>query len=165
MDPFNPTNQKRPTTLLVLAILTFINSGLSFLSYLFLSISTDYLPQIVELLNNINQPKEVVDLYSQMIDIPGWKFLLIAVCYALSIVGAALMLKLNKIGFHIYVIAQIILFVIANFILKGVFSMNMMSIIWTITFVGLYAIHLKYMKNDENDDQFMYDEFNHQENE
>ncbi|MEG1556448.1 MAG: hypothetical protein RR356_06965 [Bacteroidales bacterium] len=145
MDPFNEKQAKCPSTLIVLTILTFVNSGFSFLSHLLLSFSPDLIPKIIDVLQMMGYPQAIIDIYSEMIGIASWKFLLAALCYALAIIGAVLMLKLNKLGFHLYVISQILLFAVSNFVLLGAFKMSFMGAFWSLLFIGCYALQIKYM--------------------
>jgi hypothetical protein len=142
MEYFSEYEQvkKRPTFLTVLCILTFIGSGYLFLTFLFLSFSTDLIPQMLEVLQNMNYPQESIKLLEQMADVAGWEFLILSFSYALAIIGAAFMLKLNKVGFHLYIVSQLALFCCKNLMIGGDFKMNAFSIIWSILFIVLYGI-------------------------
>jgi len=142
MEYFSEYEQvkKRPTFLTVLCILTFIGSGYLFLTFLFLSFSTDLIPQMLEVLQNMNYPQESIKLLEQMADVAGWKFLILSFSYALAIIGAALMLKLNKVGFHLYIVSQLALFCCKNLMIGGDLKMNVFAIIWSILLIVLYGI-------------------------
>ena len=53
------------------------------------------------------------------------------------------MLKINKIGLHLYIIAQIWLFVMCNLVIKGVMTMNWMSILLTVLIIVCYGLLMK----------------------
>lgn len=144
MDPFKDNDKpQRSTWLVVLAIFTFINSGFSFLTYFSLSFASDYMPVIVETYKNMGIQQEIISTFEQLMEVSSWQYLLLSLGYALAIVGAALMLKLNKIGFHLYVIAQICLFIMTNLVIKGSLTMNWMGILSTVLVILLYAMLMK----------------------
>ena len=153
VNPLEP-QKKRPTMLTVLPILTFIGSGLSFIVFFFLSFSTDYMAIIVEALENRGQPDNLIEVYRQMIGIPGSNFLLLSLCYAIAIIGAALMMRLNKIGFHLYIVSQILLFCFSNFLLGGPFKMGTMGILWSVLFIVLYGLNYKFMNKKNPEEGF-----------
>ncbi len=146
------TVKKRPTLLTLLCILTFIGSGYLFLTFLFLSFSTDLIPQMLEVLQNMNYPEESMKLLEQMAGVAGWKFLMLSFSYALAVIGAALMLKLNKIGFHLYIISQILLFCCKNLLIGGALKMGFFAIAWSLFFIILFGLFYKLMIPKENEE-------------
>lgn len=144
MDPFNKNTQVRSPWLVVLAVLTFINSGFSFLHYFLLSVVNKSMPSFIEMYEKMDGvPEEAIDMLNAMADVPSWQFFVLSLGFVLAIVGAALMLKLNKVGFHLYVIAQIWQFVMCNLVIKGVMTMNVFSIFITVIFIFFYWLLLK----------------------
>ena len=160
MDPFNENKPVRSPWLVVLAVLTFIFSGMSFLGYFMLSFTSGFIPSTIEMYENMGMPSELIDSMRNLVEVPSWQFLLLSLGYALAVIGAALMLKINKIGLHLYVIAQIWLFVMCNLVIKGVFTMSVLAIFMTIVMISCYWILLRdALKNKEN--QFAdYEEVN-----
>lgn len=154
MNPFKENERpQRSRWLLILAILTFIGSGFSFLTYFTLSFSASYMPIALETYKSMGMPQEVIGQIEQMLEVPSWQYLLLSLCYALAIIGAALMLKLNKVGFHLYTIAQIALFVMCNLVIKGALTMNGFAIFTTVLIIILYGMLLKdslFNKNNDN---------------
>lgn len=154
MNPFKENERpQRSPLLLVLAILTFIGSGFSFLTYFSLAFTSNYMPAIIESYKSMGVPQEMMDSFEQLLNVSSWQYLLLSLGYALSIIGAALMLKLNKVGFHLYVISQIILFILCNLVIKGALTMNWFAIITSILFIVLYGMLLKeaiFNKKDNN---------------
>lgn len=163
MDPFNENKRKRSPWLVVLAVLTFINSGISFLTYFILSFTSEFMPSVIEMYENMGMmPAESIDMMRSMLDVPSWQYLLLSLCFALAVVGAALMLKINKIGLHLYVIAQIGLFVMCNLVIKGILTMGWMSIFTTVLIIICYGLLMREaLMNKEQNGQFAdYEEVN-----
>ena len=145
---------QRPGGLTFLCILTFIGSGLSLLSYLMLPILA---PAVLEILREASSPSiaEVLNIYEQAAATPIWQFYLLALLCATSIFGAIYMMKLKKIGFHIYTISQIAQIIIGFFLVGGIAKPGVFGIVITMVFVGLYSIYYKKFTdlNTENLDQ------------
>lgn len=139
---------KRSTTLLILCILTFINSGYSFLYYLLLPMVKEQLPSMYSQFSSLFGYDAAMQekfrlLLNFLAATPSWKYVITAFTYALTVVGAAYMLKLQKVGFHLYIIAQILSFICINFVIGGLLKMNFTDILWTLIFILLYFGQLK----------------------
>lgn len=140
---------KRSTLLLILCILTFIGSGYSFLYYLLLPIAKDQLPEMMSMYGSLfNQldattQTRMTELLDFMATVPSWKYLLVALAYAGSVMGAVLLLKLRKEGLHVYIISQILIFALLSFLIGGAMKPSIDSILWTVTFILLYYLQLK----------------------
>jgi len=131
---------ERPGFLTFLCILTFIGSGISLLSNLIAPIFASTFVEIVK-----NQPAlaSTVEVYEQMAITPMWQFYLLAFFCATSIIGAVYMLKMKKIGFHIYVISQLAQMCIGQFIIGGFLKPTVFGLILTVVFIGLYGMYYK----------------------
>ncbi|MBO4654256.1 MAG: hypothetical protein J5644_01780 [Bacteroidales bacterium] len=162
MDPFNENKRTRSPWLVVLAVLTFINSGFSFLGYFSLAFSSGMLPTFIEMYESMGMPAEVIDAFQKLTEVPSWQYLLLSLGFALAVVGAALMLKIKKIGFHLYVISQIWLFVMCNLVIKGALTMGWMSIFTTVLIIVCYGLLMREaLANQERGNQFAdYEEVN-----
>jgi hypothetical protein len=163
MDPFNENKPARSPWLVVLAVLTFINSGFSFLTYFTLSFASGFMPSVIDMYENMGIPAEAIEVMQKMVDVPSWQYFVLSLGYVLAIIGAAFMLKLNKIGFHLYVISQIWLFVMCNLVIKGALTMNWMSILTTIIIILCYALLMKdslMKKGEDNGFYTNYEEVN-----
>lgn len=140
---------KRSTLLLVLCILTFIGSGYSFLYYLLLPIAKDQLPEMLSMYGSLFSQMDATtqarmnELLNFMATVPSWKYLLVALGYTGSVLGAAMMLKLRKEGLHVYIISQILIFALLSFLIGGALKPSIDSILWIITFILLYYLQLK----------------------
>jgi hypothetical protein len=139
-DPFE--ENKRPGFLTFLCVLTFIGSGLSMLSNLFLPMIA---PIIVEGLHNSSfaSISGMIETYEQVLVTPIWQFYLLALFCATSILGAVYMLKTKRIGFHIYAISQLAQMGIGQFIIGEYFKPNYFGLFLTLLFIGLYTIYYK----------------------
>ena len=138
---------KRTTFLLVLCILTFIGSGYSLLYYLLLPLAKAHLPEMMDVYRNFFKDETMLNQMNEMFDfmaaVPSWKYLLVALGFAGSITGAALMLKLQKEGLHVYIISQILIFVLLSFLIGGPMKSTINDILWIIIFILLYFLQLK----------------------
>ena len=136
--PFEEKN--RPGFLTFLCVLTFIGSGSSLLSNLFTPI---FLPYFVETMRNNTMFAQLIETYEQMLELPIWQYYFLAIFCAVAILGAIYMLKMKKIGFHIYAVSQIAQLCIGQFLMGGPFKPNLFSLLSTLLFIGLYAIYYK----------------------
>jgi len=148
MDNFNETNyydpfeeKKRPGFLTFLCVLTFIGSGSALLSNL---ITPPVLPIVVEALRNSSSIfTNFIEIYEQMLVVPVWQYYFLAFFCATAILGAVYMLKMKRIGFHIYAVSQVAQICIGQFVMGGPFKPNLLSLCGTILFIGLYSIYYK----------------------
>lgn len=142
-EPEKPT---RSRFLTFLCILTFIGSGFSFLSNLVMPFYKKLIPSMqisYSQLGDEATQKAMERLMNDALSVADWKFLLVSLTYALSVVGAYFMLKMKAVGFHLYVCAQILTYVCLNFLIKGAFAMQFVDVGWSVCFVVLYYIQLK----------------------
>ena len=158
--------KERPTFLTVLCIITFIVSGLWFLSSFFGVLTYDQLAQeeamelaLVAMEDAMSAQSsspmgdKVMDSYVLMLNeqlqyhtLINWSTVISTL---LSLIGAYLMFTMRKIGFHVYLVSKIV-----GLIPLTVFSMSMIVIgayaifgIFTIAFLIMYAVNLKHMKS------------------
>jgi len=134
--------KKRPVSLTVLCVLTFIGSGFSALSNLSWALLYDTFLEIV--LSNdsaiMQQMAESIMATNKMM------FFVDFLLYVGSLAGAILMLNLKKTGFHIYTVSNVLLALSPAFFVEGQ-GINFLGLgLITIPFIVLYALHLKYMK-------------------
>jgi hypothetical protein len=137
-DPQLPS--KRQTLLTVLCILTFVGSGMNLVSSWMIAAFYDLFVMVIQ---------EFADKFK----IPGMDVILEAkplfffvsgIFYAGSIIGAALMMRLKKVGFHVYTICQILL-VISPMYFMHLPGPNFLDILFSGTFIILYSTQLKFM--------------------
>jgi hypothetical protein len=129
---------ERPVLLTVLLILTFLGSGMGAISYLFVSMSHDEVMRILK------------EFYS---DFPGIELILSAkesyftigfFLSAISFMGAVLMWKLKKAGFHFYTAAQIFLIALPLVTIPG-YQFSLLSVVVPAAFILAYGTNLRLM--------------------
>lgn len=164
-NPFETNQLKRPTFLTVLCILTFIGSGWGVLSQLFsllftnlvdMSAQTEQFNAVMDnmeseagtsflsgILNSSQEVMQATMMHAKSIAVISLVLSLLSLC------GAILMFSLRRIGFYIYVVAQLLLlFVVpyfAGFSMIVVMGM-LFSALFTVVFIILYALNLKAMR-------------------
>ena len=145
-DPEEQNRAERPSWLIVLCILTFIWSGFSCLGYFLFTGIYSSLPMIMEQSRDM-----IVSIYGDNVDVsqalvvqPRMYYLLLCLLYAASVTGAAFMLGLRKVGFHIYTVAQALLLVAPVLFVHLPFNVG--GLLITVAFVLLYATFLKQMR-------------------
>jgi hypothetical protein len=138
--------EKRPTGLTVLCILTFIGSGVMLFSYFVSYALYNTMPNMILTLAE-SMGGTVGKIYEDAADIfintPKSSFLLMTLPSLFSIVGAAIMLNMRKLGFHLYIVGQILIVGFPILLLKSNFSIG--DLLFTLLFVALYAIFFKKM--------------------
>lgn len=167
-NPFEVQDNKpqRSTFLLVLCILTFIGSGWGILSSLFslftagLMDGNMQMDQISSTMNHMEGSEGFASIFSnfmsssmEMLQVTMMYAREIAlmqmVLYVISLLGAILMFQLRRVGFYLYVAAQILLLFVlpyfAGFSTLVVVSM-LFGAFWACSFILMYALNLKYMK-------------------
>lgn len=166
-NPFEEQQNKlqRPTFLLVLCILTFIGSGWGVLSNLF-SIFTagmmngsmqmeQYSTMVGDMDNSgassfmsgfLNSSMEVLKVTAAHAREIAVMQLVLSI---ISLLGAILMFQLRRLGFYLYVAAQILaLFVLPYF--AGFSTLIVIGMVWSAfisaVFIILYSLNLKYLR-------------------
>lgn len=160
-NPFDTGKLQRPTFLTVLCILTFISTGWGILSGLF-SLFTknlfngdmqmdqfnsmngdNYSPFISQLIGSTMEMLQASVIYGTQINLCN---LVLAI---ITLIGAIQMYNLKRLGFYLYVAAQVLMLFIwpyfAGFSMIVVMSMTV-SALFTTIFIILYALNFKYMK-------------------
>lgn len=138
------TNQKRPVLLSILCVLTFIWSGLMLFSSIVTYLMFDQLKSFFSAHPNIFswEPQAALHL---MFHINPAFFLLQGIFSGLAVAGAFLMWNLKKVGFHLYVIAQLILLMIPKIFIPHLpFPFFQLAI--SFLFVYFYYRHLPFME-------------------
>lgn len=134
------TKPQRPTLLTVLCILTFIGSGMNLFSSLVIAGFYDVFVEIAkEFGKKFNLPG--IDM---LLEMKPMFFLVTGILYAGSLVGAVLMMRLKKAGFHVYTIFQILL-IIAPMYFMHIASPGLPELLFSGLFILLYSMNLKFM--------------------
>lgn len=139
METNQNTEIKRPELLTILCILTFIGSGLAASSNLFIYLNHDLLNETIE--------NEGIEFFGSelILGLPKSLFIFSALFYFSSLMGAILMWKLKKIGFHIYSVSQVILLIIPSIYIKSD-NFPIFGILLTLLFILLYHKNIKFMQ-------------------
>ncbi|MFT5749246.1 MAG: hypothetical protein ACI93S_000499 [Ancylomarina sp.] len=159
METLSVHPQPRPVLLTVLCVLTFIGSGFGVFANLVAMFASPFLEFI--------QPSMIEETFSHLGNNPGDQFVKQAldmallvldnflaitlskfIFYALSLAGAIMMFQMRKIGFYLYIVAQIgFLFIGPIFLGWNVFVSSAMffSGFFSALFIALYGINLKHM--------------------
>lgn len=153
-----PPEPVRPAFLKVLCILTFVGAGLMILVYLIGSLTLvmgeESMNMLVEKIQEANIDLKIDDTAAFLTQF-GRTCLLALITNIFTIVGAAMMWNLNKIGFFIYAAAEIA----ANFLgmdmsagVDGAGNSNSIgfSLFIDLVFIVMYALNLKYMNKNKN---------------
>lgn len=144
--PYEDEQPRRSTTLLVLCILTFIGSGFGALGMFCMPTMARMFPMMEPTYAQMGMSQyyeQLLPMYEYYTTVGSWKFVLAGLTYVLAVVGAAFMLKMNKLGFHLYTIAQILGFCCLHFLIGGYAKVNVSSALWTIMFVVLYYVQMR----------------------
>ena len=142
--PGNPVREQpavRPLMLTVLCILTFAGSGLNILSGLAIGAFFD---QFVQIATGFAETYDLPGMELITEGSPGF-FLISAVFYAGSVTGAILMWRLQRIGFHVYTISQILLLIASMYFFR-LPGPSWPDLLFTGLFIILYGVHIRLMK-------------------
>lgn len=144
---------QRTPILWILGIFTMIGAMFSAITYLCWAIAPDSMLQSMGIIREMKmfsseQVDQILSLYTS---ISNWQYLLLTIVEVMLFTGAFLMLvKLNKVGFHVYTIGKIIEFCVLNFIIGGMAAMNVNGIISSVLWVLMYATQLRFMNPTDN---------------
>jgi hypothetical protein len=134
------TGPKRPALLTVLCILTFVGSGMNLISSLFIAGFYDTFVEVVQVIAD----KFKIPGTEALLEARPIFFLVSGIFYAGSLVGAVLMMRLKKAGFHAYTISQILL-VMAPMYFMHLAGPGIPELLFSGLFVFLYSLNLKFM--------------------
>lgn len=131
----------RRRSLRIVLVLSFIGSGLSFFSYLMMSLG---LPSMQALYNSgsMTFPSEMTVYVEQLMETPRAFFVCSSLLYAMSIGGLALMWNIRKNGFHMYTLAQLLLLLVTVLFL-GRERLALGDVMFTLLFVVYYFIAMR----------------------
>lgn len=138
----NPaTSAKRPTSLSMLCILTFIGSGISLLSSIFVVSAFELIPEAIEQ-TKIPEAEQMLDLI-EMAGRPFFAYM--GALYAASLAGAIMMWKLRKTGFHFYVSSQLLMLALPLIMIDG-YQIPFSTILLTASFILGYTLNSRFMR-------------------
>lgn len=140
-----PLEKKRPVALVILPVLTYIGSAIM-LMIMLLFASENFRNDFLEMAYQMNYDESILLELQVLLEIPSWFFYFASGSIILTVVGATLMLRMEKIGFHIFVISKLLLFGIGVIFGKGFFSLDSAYFIGSVLFTLLYFLQLKNIK-------------------
>ena len=146
----NPTPQ-RPSGLSVWCVLSFINAGFQFISNIFWFLAYNTMQSLgqdedyLELMEKFSQGNDQFEETMQaQLAVSRVSYLLTALLYVASFYGVLQMWKLQKRGFHIYSIAQILLLIVTAVFVTSVTGDPIWgSVILTAVWIGIYYLYYR----------------------
>ena len=153
---------KRPIGMTILLVLSLVNACMQIFSNLFMFVTAPILKEMMEsgeledsvipMLSSVDET--MVESFSSMMElwmgIPTVYFLITGVLFIGSLVGVVKMFKLQRLGFHIYSISQILIlinavaFVYSNMPQNPFFS----EFLTTAMFILIYHLYFKRIEYD-----------------
>lgn len=131
----------RKRSLRIVLVLSFIGSGVSFFSYMMMSIAFPTFQAIYNA-GGMTFPSEMTVFVEQLMETPRSFFVCSALLYAMSLGGLALMWNIRKNGFHMYTLAQLLLLLVTVLFL-GRERLALGDIMLTLLFVVYYYIAMR----------------------
>ena len=146
----NPEPQ-RPTGLSIACVLSFINAGFQFLSniFWFLAYNTiqslgqdeDYLEMMEKFMPDTG---EIEAAMQAQLAISRVSYLITALLFVGSFIGVLYMWKLQKRGFHIYAISQILILIATAVFVTSITGASIVSpAVLTVIWIGIYFIYYR----------------------
>ena len=153
---------KRPIGMTILLTLSLINACMQIFSNLFMFVTAPILKKMMEsgeledsvipMLSSVDE--SMVESFSQMMElwmsVPTVYFLITAVLFTASLVGVIKMFKLQRLGFHIYSIAQILILINAVAFVYSHLPQNpfFSEFLTTAMFILIYHLYFKRIEYD-----------------
>lgn len=158
---------KRPVGMTILLVLSLLNAIYQIVSSLFIFILMPAMKQMVE----TNQIEDLLESYMPMLDssmvetvtenlsvqlsVSPYYYLLLAVLYAGSLAGVLRMFRLERIGFHIYSISQMLILIAEVAFVYTKLPQNPFfnEFLMTVMFILIYHLFFKrieIMKSQSN---------------
>jgi hypothetical protein len=144
--------KKRPTLLTVLAVLSFIGSGISFFSYLMMSIYYNAFLEVFQsdLAETYKQIGVEIDTDTiiNFFNAAGRPFFIFStLAYFGSLYGVYKMWNLQKVGIHFYTISQLVVLLLPLLFVSSDLSAAP-GLLFTLLFVLLYYRSFKMIENE-----------------
>ena len=154
---------RRPVGMTILLILSLVNACLWIFSTLIMLITLPVMSQqlasgelasqmgpILSMTMNEEAVKEFWEMLEYYYSISINYYLFTALLYIGSLVGVLKMFKLQRIGFHIYSISQMLLLIVSAIYIYPTNGSNgfFTEILTTVMFILMYHLYLKRFEND-----------------
>ncbi|MBL0329744.1 MAG: hypothetical protein IPP64_10085 [Bacteroidetes bacterium] len=144
MEEQTPNNEeiKRPRSLTILCILTFIFTGLGILSSIITPLTAETMKEFM--LSSPGYDEEAMRESLRVIE-AGWGYYLTTLFFTfVSLTGAILMWNLKKLGFHFYAFSNLMIMFVPKLFLD--ITISWYAIFFSLAFISFYAFYLKFMK-------------------
>lgn len=141
----------RRRSLRIVLVLSFIGSGMSFFSYLMMSVGLSSM-QAMYNAGALNFPGEMTVFIEQLMETPRSFFVVSALLYAMSLGGLALMWNIRKNGFHMYTLAQLLILLVTVLFL-GRERLALGDVMLTLLFVIYYFTALRQLDSLKQKEQ------------
>ena len=150
------TEQKRPTGMTILLVLSLINACWNILRSIVMFFTTPIMSKMVDdgQFEEMMQPfsafgedftKAMTDSMNILTQINPYYYLILLALFIASLIGVIKMFKLNKRGFHVYAIAQILMLINASYFVYPLQKPSpfMTELLITILFIFAYYLFFK----------------------
>jgi len=138
--PLAPAGPSRSQFLTILCILTFIGSGVNALSSFMVA---SFYDMFLVVAKEFSERFDLPAMETLMNATPGF-FVIFGFLFMGSLTGAILMWRLQKVGFHVYTIAQILLLIAPIYFMK-LPAPSLLDLLFSGLFIILYSTQLKQM--------------------
>ncbi|MBQ6955865.1 MAG: hypothetical protein IJP80_04550 [Bacteroidales bacterium] len=125
----------------IVLVLSFIGSGLSFFSYLMMSVGLSGF-QAMYSSGQMVLPGEMTVFVEQLMETPRSFFVCSSLLYAMSLVGLVMMWNVRRNGFHMYTMAQLLLLLVTVLFL-GRERLALGDVMMTLLFVVYYFMAMR----------------------
>ncbi len=150
-NDFETPEPQRPTGLTVWCVLSFINAGwqilaniVTFLMYNLMKEigqSEEYLEMMEKFAPNVD---DIESAMQAQFAVSRMSYLVQALLYVGSFIGVLYMWRLQKKGFHIYAISQILILIATALLVTSVTGASMTgAVIMTAVWIGIYYMYYK----------------------
>ncbi len=150
---FDNAPQERPSSLTIVCVLSALNAVYQTISNIsvwgmynkfqeFLDESSEMYEQMSDIMGDTWE--QMALMYSNIFSVNRSYYLLCCIFYIVSFVGVMQMWRLNKRGFHIYTIAQILILIVSTIFVYNIpNSSPIFDLIMTAIFVMFYFRHYR----------------------
>ena len=157
------TEQKRPTGMTILLVLSFINACWNILRSIIMFFTTPIMSKMLDdgQFEEMMQPfsafgedftKAMTDSMNILTQINPYYYLILVVLFIASLVGVIKMFKGDKRGFHVYAIAQICMLIAHSVFVYPLQKPSpfVSDLLLTSIFIMLYYLYFKRMEMTQN---------------
>lgn len=131
----------RRRSMRIVLVLSFIGSGMSFFSYLMMSVGLSGM-QAMYNAGAMTLPGEMTVFVEQLLETPRAFFVFSTLLYAMSLGGLVLMWNIRKNGFHMYTLAQLLILLVTVLFL-GRERLALGDVMLTLLFIVYYFMAMR----------------------